>query len=69
MSARSEQITAVAKRFHETYEALAPSLGYKTRDESAVPWEQVPETNRLLMRQVVTVLVVEGTIHLPEVSP
>lgn len=39
----------VAKSFHEAYERLAPSFGYKTRDESAVPWEQVPEQNKMLM--------------------
>jgi hypothetical protein len=35
--------------FHETYERLAPAYGYRTRPESAVPWDQVPETNRRLM--------------------
>lgn len=39
----------IAKLFHETYERLAPEHGYKTRTESAVPWEQVPENNRNLM--------------------
>ena len=40
---------ATAKAFHEVYERLAPSFGYATRQESAVPWEQVPEQNRCLM--------------------
>ncbi len=40
---------ALAKRFHEVYERLAPDFGYETRRESAVPWEQVPEQNRDLM--------------------
>ena len=39
----------LAKRFHETYERLAPAFGYKTRRASAVPWEEVPEPNRQLM--------------------
>lgn len=39
----------IAHLFHETYEELAPSFGYETRKESAVPWEQVPENNRNLM--------------------
>lgn len=39
----------LAKLFHDTYERLAPSFGYETRKESAVPWEQVPENNRKLM--------------------
>lgn len=39
----------LARLFHETYERLAPSLGYQTRPESAVAWEDVPEDNRALM--------------------
>lgn len=40
---------ALARRFHETYEALAPTFGYETRRASAVPWEDVPEQNKRLM--------------------
>lgn len=29
----------LAKKFHETYEELAPQFGYKTREASAKPWE------------------------------
>ena len=39
----------LAKRFHETYERLAPSFGYETRKESAKPWADVPENNKRLM--------------------
>jgi hypothetical protein len=39
----------LAQKFHEIYEELAPSHGYETRKESAVPWEEVPEKNRNLM--------------------
>lgn len=39
----------LARLFHATYERLAPRYGYRTREESAVPWEQVPEQNRALM--------------------
>ncbi len=39
----------LARRFHEAYERLAPSYGYETRAESAVPWDQVPDQNRALM--------------------
>jgi hypothetical protein len=49
----------LAQRFHELYEALAPSFGYETRKESAVPWEQVPENNRRLMVAVAVVLLDE----------
>lgn len=39
----------MAKMFHENYEELAPSFGYKTREASAKPWFEVPEQNRKLM--------------------
>jgi len=39
----------LAKAFHEAYERLAPEFGYKTREESAVAWEDVPEQNKKLM--------------------
>jgi hypothetical protein len=39
----------LARWFHEEYERLAPSFGYRTREESAVPWEEVPLKNRKLM--------------------
>lgn len=42
----------LAPFFHGTYERLAPAFGYRTRKESAVPWEEVPENNRLLMMAV-----------------
>lgn len=42
----------LARMFHETYERLAPSFGYKTREASAKPWAEVPENNRQLMTAV-----------------
>ncbi len=39
----------LAQIFHETYEKLAPSYRYKTRKESAVEWDKVPENNKKLM--------------------
>jgi len=39
----------IARKFHEAYERLAPQFGYKTREESAKPWNEVPENNRNLM--------------------
>jgi hypothetical protein len=39
----------MARLFHEAYERLAPDFGYKTREDSAVPWHAVPEPNRSLM--------------------
>ena len=47
----------VARAFHEAYERLAPSFGYETRTESAVPWEQVPNNNRALMTAVAAVVI------------
>jgi hypothetical protein len=46
---RREHAETVARLFHESYERLAPDFGYKTRSESAVPWEEVPEPNKSLM--------------------
>lgn len=39
----------LARMFHEEYERLAPELGYRTREESSVPWDRVPATNKNLM--------------------
>jgi hypothetical protein len=43
------EAAALAKRFHETYERLAPQFDYKTREESKVAWDDVPEANKNLM--------------------
>lgn len=43
---------ALAQRFHETYERLAPIFSYTTREASAKPWAEVPENNRELMTAV-----------------
>lgn len=50
---------AVARMFHEAYERLAPAFGYVTRDETRVPWEQVPERNRRLMIAVAAEVLAE----------
>jgi hypothetical protein len=52
----------VAREFHEAYEELAPDYDYKTRRESAVPWERVPEQNKSLMVAVVESLLNRGII-------
>lgn len=46
---RPVEAEALARAFHAAYEDLAPTFGYQTRTESAVPWHRVPEANRLLM--------------------
>jgi hypothetical protein len=39
----------IAQLFHEAYERLAPDFGYRTREESAKPWADVPDQNKALM--------------------
>lgn len=46
----------LAKTFHKIYEKLAPSFQYKTKDESAVPWEKVPKANKELMIETARIL-------------
>ena len=46
---RRKDAERLARFFHETYERLAPDFGYRTREASAKPWDQVPEENRELM--------------------
>ena len=55
----------VARAFHEAYERLAPEFNYETRKESAVPWEEVPETNKALMIAVVKYLQDDQIIVIP----
>lgn len=43
----------LARRFHDSYERMAPKLGYTTRPDSAVEWNDVPTVNRVLMRNTV----------------
>lgn len=38
-----------ARAFHETYERLAPSFSYQTREDSRKPWSDVPQNNKNLM--------------------
>lgn len=54
---------AIARAFHEAYEALAPEHGYETRTDSRKPWESVPENNRLLMEATVQRLLDNGVIY------
>ena len=52
----------VAREFHKAYEDLALHFGYKTRQDTAVPWEDVPEKNRNLMMAVITELLTKEVI-------
>jgi len=56
----------LAKVFHDTYEDLAPSCGYQTRKESAVPWDDVPRSNKVLMIAVCRELLNKGLIRMPK---
>ncbi len=58
-----DQAVLVARAFHETYEELAPSYGYVTRRETAVPWDQVPAKNAELMVSVAATLIERGVIR------
>jgi len=57
------QAERVAEHFHTAYERLAPDHGYKTRDASAVAWEDVPEQNKGLMCAVIDELIGYGIIE------
>jgi hypothetical protein len=58
-AALSVDVETLARRFHETYERLAPAFGYTTRSETAVVWEQVPDQNQRLMIAVCEELIKE----------
>lgn len=49
MRNETEKAEKLARFFHDTYEKLAPSYGYKTREASRKPWSDVPEDNKALM--------------------
>jgi len=50
----------LAKRFHDTYERLAPQYGYLTRKLSRVDWEDVSTKNKKLMIATCQELLNEG---------
>jgi hypothetical protein len=52
---------ALAKRFHETYERLAPQYAYKTQVSSAVDWADVPSCNKRLMIAVCAEILAENS--------
>lgn len=51
----------LAEKFHTIYEKLAPQFGYKTKEESAKPWGEVPEQNKQLMIAVCKGILNEST--------
>ncbi len=54
----------IARWFHAAYETHAPSHGYETRTETAVPWDDLPDNNRSLMlatvREVVDLILTDA---------
>jgi hypothetical protein len=53
----------IAKRFHEVYEDLAPTMGWETQERSRKSWEQLPIENKWLMVKVVEQLMEEKVIY------
>jgi hypothetical protein len=47
-------VEKLARLFHTYYERLAPECGYARGREAAVPWEDVPEPNKQLVRETVS---------------
>jgi hypothetical protein len=62
-SAVAAQAERIARAFHESYERQAPEFGYRTREASAKPWEDVPADNKALMIAVVTDLLSRAVIR------
>ncbi len=63
-SERAALVEALARRFHDTYERLAPEYGWQTQESTrAKPWEEVPEHNRALMLATIGELLDSGVIE------
>jgi len=61
---RAALVEALARRFHDTYERLAPDHGWQTQESTrAKPWEEVPEHNRQLMLATIEALLDDGSIE------
>jgi hypothetical protein len=67
---RVEQPTAheLACYFHDTYEMLAPDFGWTTSAGCVVPFDDLPDENRLLMLEVCERVLQEfgGWVRKPE---
>jgi hypothetical protein len=53
----------IAKRFHEVYEEIAPTMGWDTQERSKKSWEELPIENKWLMVKVVEQLLEEKVIY------
>jgi hypothetical protein len=57
-------VEALARRFHDTYERLAPDHGWQTQETTrGKPWEEVPEHNRRLMLATIDAMLDDGSIE------
>jgi hypothetical protein len=54
----------IAHAFHDAYEALAPHFGYRTREATAKPWDEIPRVSQDLM-----VATVRAVLFEPAPSP
>lgn len=59
---RNHQAETIAIAFHDAYEELAPEYGYRTREASAKPWDEIPANNAGLMVATVERLLERGVI-------
>jgi len=60
---RAALVEALARRFHDTYERLAPEHGWQTQESTrAKPWQDVPQHNRELLATIAALLD-DGTIE------
>lgn len=62
---KHEDADRIAKEFHDAYESIAPLFGYVTAAESAVPWDEVPQSNKNVVIATVKYLVDGGVIAVP----
>lgn len=59
----SKDYMSLAKRFYELLNALAPDLVETADDDDPTPWDDLPESYRLLLARVFTAMIGEGTIR------
>lgn len=56
-------VDEVARTFHEKYEEFAAKCGWETQGASRVPWEDLPEENRLTMELATTAVLLRFFPH------
>ena len=62
------QVVEVARAFHDEYEKHAADYGWHTNPSTRVSFDELPESNRLLMVSTVLALLDNGVIALPHAS-